>query len=67
MLDLGAEIAFLLGLVVYAEVFSGLSYRSIYYALQSLLVLVNLLDLFWVRVRVRVRVRVSQPARPLLG
>ena len=54
MLDLGAEIAFLLGLVVYAEVFSGLSYRSIYYALQSLLVLVNLLDLFWVRVRVRV-------------
>ena len=49
MLDLGAEIAFLLGLVVYAEVFSGLSYRSIYYALQSLLVLVNLLDLFWVR------------------
>uniref|UniRef100_A0A7S3SFH4 Uncharacterized protein n=3 Tax=Emiliania huxleyi TaxID=2903 RepID=A0A7S3SFH4_EMIHU len=48
MLDLGAEIAFLLGLVVYAEVFSGLSYRSIYYALQSLLVVVNLLDLFWV-------------------
>ena len=47
-LDLFAEVAFLLALLLYNLFFARWHYRSIFAALQLALVLVNLIDLFWV-------------------